>query len=125
MTGDLAKLRQCLLMLSGEHDGEVVAAARAINRVLATSGRDWHWLAGKLTDSGAEKAERRSGSDDAGGDLYEDHRDAAGWLIERHWRRLRPKDLDFLATMQDWRGQPTEKQAAWLADLCRRFGYAP
>ena len=37
----------------------------------------------------------------------------------------REKDRDFLETMMTWRGAPTDKQAKWLNDLCRRYGYAP
>ncbi|MCJ2110276.1 hypothetical protein MKK64_03475 [Methylobacterium sp. E-025] len=40
-----AKLAKMLPRLASEHDGEVVAAARAIGRTLATAGLDWHALA--------------------------------------------------------------------------------
>lgn len=42
MSGRMAKL---VLMLSSQHDGEVVAAARAIERELLKRGLDWHAFA--------------------------------------------------------------------------------
>jgi hypothetical protein len=118
MTGDLSKLKQCILLLSSQHDGEVVAAARAINRLLGTANRDWHWLADRVT-AGAEPAKR----DWTDRDVFADHHAAAEWLLELHRNRLRVKEIDFLDTMRDWYGEPTAKQTAWLNDLCRRYGY--
>lgn len=43
---DLSKL---VMMLSSTNDHEVLAAARAIGKQLSAQGRDWHWLAAKLT----------------------------------------------------------------------------
>jgi hypothetical protein len=37
-----------LPLLASEHDGEVVAAARAIGRTLAAAGLDWHALANAI-----------------------------------------------------------------------------
>jgi hypothetical protein len=45
------KVAKLLPLLASPHDGEVVATARAIGRVLATSGLDWHALASTLTGS--------------------------------------------------------------------------
>jgi len=39
------KIMKLLPLLASEHDGEVVAAARAIGRTLAATGLDWHALA--------------------------------------------------------------------------------
>jgi hypothetical protein len=44
----VSKLSKLILMLSSNHDGEVVAAARAIERELTAEGHDWHWLTNKL-----------------------------------------------------------------------------
>lgn len=38
-----------IVMLSSDNDGEVVSAARAIGRKLKADGKDWHWLAAKLS----------------------------------------------------------------------------
>jgi hypothetical protein len=140
MSGDLVKLKQCVLLLSSQHDGEVVSAARAINRLLGSAGVDWHWLAGRINGGGepadweqkvreaydlGRKSAQRAARHDRGDDIFEDHQAAAEWLLDNHGERLRERDRDFLDTMVDWRGTPTEKQAAWLNDLCKRYGYKP
>ena len=38
-----------VLMLSSDHDGEVVGAARAIGRALQEAGADWHALADAIS----------------------------------------------------------------------------
>jgi hypothetical protein len=133
---DLAKLKKCMLMLSSRHDGEVVAAARQINRLLASASVDWHWLANRV-DGGAvwstadmqRAADEayRAGRQDAAPAWRDvdaiDHRAAADWLLSKAGGRLRPKDIEFLQTMTNWRGRPTERQGAWLADLVRKHGY--
>lgn len=35
-------------MLSSDNDGEVIAAAKAIGRVLKSEGLDWHWFAEQI-----------------------------------------------------------------------------
>ena len=141
MSDNLAKLRQCLLLLSSEHDGEVVAAARAINRLLGSGGKDWHWLAASIGggepadwearvreayELGRKSAQRSGGRQDVTDvDAFEDHQAAAEWLFDNHGSRLRDKERDFLETMLTWSGWPTEKQAHWLSSLCRRYGYTP
>jgi hypothetical protein len=138
MGNDLARLRQCVLLLSSEADGEVVAAARAVNRVLGSCGLDLRWLANRIEggvepvnweakvreayDLGRKSAQPTWHDVD---DRVGDHQVAAEWLFNNHGSRLRDKDRDFLETKLTWRGQPSEKQAAWLGDLCRRFGYKP
>jgi hypothetical protein len=42
------KIVKLLPLLTSEHDGEVVAAARAIGRILAAAGLDWHALANAI-----------------------------------------------------------------------------
>ena len=42
------QLGKLVLLLSSSHDGEIVAAARAIDRVLRANGRDWHDFAQAL-----------------------------------------------------------------------------
>ena len=141
MSDDLAKLKQCMLLLSSEHDGEVVSAARAAGRVLSRAGLDWHWLVGRLNggepadhweakireayELGRRSVQGKGVPEDVGDDLFADCQDAAQWLLDTHANRLREKDVDFLETMLTWRGYPTEKQAAWLNSLCQRYGYKP
>jgi len=138
---DSERLKKCLLMLSSQHDGEVVNAARMITRVLSITGHDWHWLADKLNGGGTDNAGWAAAIQTA----YEkglekgrqeaqaapppppppvgDHQTAARWIQDNFDAQLRVRDRDFLDSMARWNGQPTERQAAWLADLCHKFGY--
>jgi hypothetical protein len=45
------KLSKLLALLSSDHDGEVIAAARAIGRTLGNAGLSFHDLAAALTGS--------------------------------------------------------------------------
>jgi hypothetical protein len=52
------KLKPLIRMLSSDHDGELVAAARALNRLLKANGTDFHAIAdgigranGKITEA--------------------------------------------------------------------------
>ncbi|MCA1365830.1 hypothetical protein I6F15_00180 [Bradyrhizobium sp. BRP14] len=103
-----------VLTLSSDQDGEVVAAARALGKALRKAGHDWHWLAA-LVDG--EPQQQQQG--------IEDHQVAAEWLLTHVRHRLRPNEIDFLQTMEGWLGDPTPRQAAWLAKLCARWGYQP
>ena len=53
------RLCKLLALLSSEHDGEIVAAARAIGRMLGNAGLSWHDLANVLTGS-AERGKATS-----------------------------------------------------------------
>lgn len=48
------KLAKLLPLLASDHDGEVVATARAIGRTLVAAGLDWHALAAALTQPASE-----------------------------------------------------------------------
>lgn len=54
------KLKKLIPMLSSPQEGEVIAAVRAIDRLLTASGKDWHYLAAKLA---RESREPRSSSE--------------------------------------------------------------
>jgi hypothetical protein len=56
MADQLAKI---VPLLGSPVPGEVVAAAAAIGRVLASSGRDWHWLSGALSGSNPVRSNDR------------------------------------------------------------------
>ena len=45
------RLSKLLALLSSDHDGEVLAAARAIRRTLGSAGLSWHDLAAAITAS--------------------------------------------------------------------------
>jgi hypothetical protein len=62
MRADLASaspvIGKLIPLLASDHDGEVLAAARAIGRMLASNGGDWHDLAAAI--SGASQKSARS-----------------------------------------------------------------
>jgi hypothetical protein len=83
------RLRKLLLMLSSSHDGEVVAAARKIERLLHDGSHDWHDLAEALfpsetqPDAGDRRSEAESGdrgSEAESGDLWMEDDDL--WIEE-------------------------------------------
>jgi len=61
MRADLASaspvIGKLIPLLASDHDGEVLAAARAIGRLLASKGRDWHDLAAAIS-GGCQKSSR-------------------------------------------------------------------
>jgi hypothetical protein len=60
MTVPTAQIAKLLPRLASTHDGEVVATARAIERVLKSSGSDWHDLTTLLIDHGAQPQQQQS-----------------------------------------------------------------
>jgi hypothetical protein len=119
----LAKL---ILMLSSPHDPEVVAAARAIARVLKANGEDWHDLVAKLdrpprqTRAKAVRATERT-MKPAPPPLPEEVlkiRNAARQIMDvRGEATLSGREQQFLSSMTTLRYPPTERQIKWLKDL--------
>lgn len=97
------KLLQLVLLLGSDKDGEVVAAARAIGRLLAKEKKDWHDLA-KLIE-GRPAAEERVDPPP--------RRDRAGW---------KPPGAVFLAEMEEWLDAPglTGWEINFLASILDR-----
>src|SRR5262249_2960317 len=109
------RLKKLLLMLSSERDGEIVNAARLINRTLRGAGADWHDLvAGLLTPARAPTQTARDRND---GDL--DWRAMREFCLQ-HLYLLRPREHEFIASLGGWRGLLTEKQSAWLSSIYAR-----
>jgi hypothetical protein len=89
--------------LGSTFDGEVVATSRAIERTLRSAGFDWHDLAAAV------------------GGTSKDH-DIRDWraLVRfciKHLDLLNPHEVAFLCNIAQWRGQPTERQIAWLLQI--------
>jgi len=139
------KLAASLRMLSSDRDGDLVAAGRAIMRLLKGSGADIHALAervekstgGGLTDAEMQKlyhagydAGRRAAENQQHGSV--DFHNVDG---TPHWReiarfcqqrgdRLSEKEKTFINDMTSrtvWR-EPSEKQAKWLRSIFYRLG---
>jgi hypothetical protein len=81
------KLSKLIPRLASDHDGEVVATARAIERVLKASGHDWHDLAAMVAPPLAPVEAPPS-------DWREVARFCAGRSAE-----LRPRELDLIASL--------------------------
>lgn len=106
-----SRLKKLILMLSSPHQGEVASAAAAIDRTLRDEGADWHDLADRLSPSTAS---------------HQDPQRDEGWRAVREFclsrsEALRPRELEFLASLDHWHGPLTEKQTAWLTAIRERL----
>lgn len=100
--------------LASDHDGEVVATARALDRTLRTAGLDFHAI--------ADVVERGPGG------AYRDcERDFFSWAVTANWcrhhggGRLSLKEHAFVCDMARSVREPTEKQRAWLEAIVRKL----
>jgi hypothetical protein len=114
-------LAKQIRLLASNHDGEVLAAARAIGRSLKAAGHDLHDMAQEFVETPSAAPAPSGGFRDPFGDDDGD----PGWetMVEvcvRNPGRFTVKEREFLASMECWRGEPTERQSAWLAALFKR-----
>jgi methionine synthase II (cobalamin-independent) len=105
-------------LLASNRDGEVLAAARALARILRSVGSDFHDLAA-LIESAEPAAGERPYSDPRESP-YSSTRDTAEWLLAECEDRLSEKEKAFLRHMCRWRGEPTERQQAWFDAIVER-----
>jgi hypothetical protein len=99
---DCAAPQELVLLLSSDQDGEVVGAARAIDRALRSAGYDWHDLAG-LVDGAPVSDDNKS----------------PNWRLMREFclqraHLLRSREHQFVTGLGNWHGNLTEKQMNWL-----------
>jgi hypothetical protein len=135
--GTEEKLEKLLKMLSSDRDGEVLAAARAIQRTLSGAGADIHELAarikgGKLSEAEMQKiynAAYREGKESAAvdkgfGDIEGPSYYQMAQYCAEHSDRLNEKEQGFVNDMVRWcaRREPSEKQGKWLHVLYVRVG---
>jgi hypothetical protein len=140
------KLASFIRLLASDRDGEVVAAARALERVLKSAGADIHALADqvehtnggglteaemkKLFDAGYEAgvraAEAKVQHDEDG---FRSVNGAVSWhkmavFCQDRKARLRGNEVDFIDEMCGWTTwkEPTSKQAKWLSSIYARLG---
>jgi hypothetical protein len=102
------KLSKMLLMLSSNHDGDVVAAARAITKTLQGAGSDWHALVAAILAPVAHLEVRR---------------DVVQWCLSRRFF-LSPRDRRFLEGVAEQRMPLSPKQEKWLHDIVGKLGRA-
>jgi hypothetical protein len=100
----LTMLGKLIPRLGSNHDGEVVATVRAIQRVLNNAGADLHDLCGQL-GMPARVIEWREDVE----------------LCRRFRNAMSPREQEFIETLEGWRSEPSEKQMAWLQKIVRRF----
>jgi hypothetical protein len=101
------RLAKLLPRLASNHDGEVIATARAIERTLHSAGLDYHGLARSLVRSASNALPPP------------DWRWMARACAE-HWQELSDRERDFLATLAGWRCTPSPKQLGWLQNIHNR-----
>jgi hypothetical protein len=104
------KLSKLVRMLTSNHDGEVIAAARSIDRTLKSTGLDIHVLAATIERGGTGNGKRNSPT-----------WHSVASACAPHPERLRSeKERAFIADMVVWTklgGEPTERQAQWLRSI--------
>jgi hypothetical protein len=139
------KLAPLIRLLSSDQDGEALAAARAINRLLKNTGVDIHALADhvektngsgltdaemrKLYDAGYEAGVRAAENKNHGSGDFRNVDGAPSWheiarYCQQHCGRLRANEQQFINDMASrtvWR-EPTPRQEKWLRSIFFRLG---
>jgi hypothetical protein len=87
--------------LASDHDGEIVATARAIGRTLKAAGRDWHDLANAIQP------------------IATDWRSLARYCAS-HQRQLSDREVNFIVSISRLH-RLSEKQERWLRDIASRL----
>jgi hypothetical protein len=117
------RLGKLIRLLSSDKDGEALGAARALARVLAEAGADFHHL--------AEIVETHWSAPIVV-DLFEQHRDPPAKQSTKPWQLeaeqllkyrevlLGSRELDFLQNMKQSRTAPTAAQEKWMRDIAAR-----
>jgi hypothetical protein len=150
-----AKLKSAVLMLSSPYEGEIVAAARAIDRLLRAMGLDWHALANKVDNDKAPTPQQLEQLQQLCTDQYRTierqrreiqelrrERDQAAAqaafmsVDEQNWRMMRDtclkqmlylhgRERTFVESLQHWHGDLSEKQRDWLTAIYQRVKDKP
>jgi hypothetical protein len=139
------KLAKAIRMLASDRDGDVIAAARAIGRLLRNEGLDIHMLAEgienpnggtlsevemkKLYDAGYDAGLRAAEDKHHGLADFANTDGTPSWheialFCQRHNDCLRDKEREFINEMASrtvW-CEPTEKQTKWLKSIFYRLG---
>jgi hypothetical protein len=114
---DVQRVSKLVLMLSSQHDGEIVSAARALSRTLKSSGADFHDLIAGLTQPKLQP--HASAHAGASGDELKDWREMRKVCL-RNPDRLRDRERQFLEGIGNWVGDLTPKQFDWLKSIYQR-----
>ena len=119
-----AKLSPLIARLASDSEPEVLACVRTIRRLLDARGLDLNDLAAAIEPRPAQvvyiEAEQRE---------PRTWRDLANWIVRHDGGRLPPHERAFsqasMARRLVLRGEPSEKQGAWLRRLYARLGGQP
>jgi hypothetical protein len=115
------RVAHILPRLASDHDGEVVATARAVARVLRSAGLDLHDLTATFRQGAIALPPPKEPPPRPDFDFER----GADWCREHQYDpRLSDRDRGFLRSMCRWfeRGKlPTEAQAKWLSDIWKRI----
>jgi hypothetical protein len=108
------RLGKLLRLLSSDKDGEVLAAAAAIKRMLAAENSDIHEFVDSLCRPQPKQAARPP--------PREDDWHVVACECQTHSNRLSQREQTFIDDMATWTAfrAPSEKQQAWLAAIYRR-----
>jgi hypothetical protein len=140
MTTDLdipvaERLAKLIRLLGSDREGEVLAAAAALKRVLKENGSDLHDFADRLTAERETKPLDKAFADGFRAGYHAAEEDAPTGNVVAEWHdiakycaaqidRLQPHERDFVEQMVGWtrRGrEPSEKQGRWLDGLYSRL----
>ena len=111
------KVALLIPMLGSDQDGEVIGAARAIERTLKAVGCDWHDLVKIIRSSPVEPVQPQPA------EPVRTQYDVAKWCAG-HAYRLSERERIFVNDMVSrltWNGTATEKQTAWLRAIYVRL----
>lgn len=112
------RLAKLLRMLSSNHDGEVLAAVRALDRALKAAGKSFNDLAETLSGKVVFVEAPKELS------LSRHYREACKWLLDQEG--LTEKETIFIKDMErrfkfDIDFKPSPKQAAWFTLIVKRL----
>ena len=111
------KVALLIPLLGSDQDGEVLSAARAIERTLKAAGRDWHDLVHIITAPSMAAAHPQPPAE------IRTPYDVAAWCA-KHNERLSYRERAFVQDMLGrllWNGTATDKQSAWLRAIYIRL----
>ena len=111
------KVALLIPLLGSNQDGEVLGAARAIERTLKAAGCDWHDLVKFIAAPPVTPIDRQST------ETVRTAFEVAKWCAA-HVARLSDRERVFVNDMTSrlmWNGTATEKQSAWLRAIYVRL----
>jgi hypothetical protein len=121
----LDRLVKLLGMLGSAHAGERSAAGLKANELVRGMGLTWSEVFTRIMSAPA--TDSRNNGRNGGGGRHNSHNSGDDdWrtmreFCARHSGRLRPRELEFVIDLGDWRGDLTQKQSAWLTAIFARL----